>query len=243
MSTVTSTARLTRTSRPTGTAGVTSAARFTGLAYLGLAISGLLGFMLVRQQLYVPGEAVTTAANLVAHESLARLGIALDLTGVVAQALAALGFFRLFRGVHQVAAASIAAFGLVNAVVILLGTAFSATALGVAVSGAGTVADRAADAQLLYDLNGAVWDVGGIFFGLWLIPMGWLVLRSGSMPRLLGWLLVIGGVGYVLGTYLGLLAPGAASLSDVLTVPATAGELWMVGYLLVAAARQTLRLP
>lgn len=206
-------------------------ARLTGLAYLGLAVCGLLGYMVVRQQLYVAGDAAATTANLVAHGGLARFGIAADLTTVLTQALTAVWFARLFRRVHTFAAGAIAAFGLVNAVIILVATVFSATALDVALAD-GAPGDRVATAQLLYELNGAAWNLGGLFFGLWLIPMGWLAWRSGYMPRLLGWTLVGGGIGYVLSTYVAALAPGLAGPAYALTVPATVGELWMVGYLL-----------
>jgi len=214
-----------------------STARLTGLAYLGLAISGMVGFLLVRQQLYVPGDAATTTANLVGNEALARLGIAIDLTVVLTQALAALWFFKLFRRVDAFAAGAIAAFGLVNAVVILVAAVFSATALDVALGGTAPAGDRAATAQLLYELTGASWNLGGMFFGLWLIPMGWLAWRSGYMPRPLGWVLIVGGVGYVLSTYVIYLAPDLAESSYALTVPATVGELWMVGHLLWKGAR------
>jgi len=214
-----------------------STARLTGLAYLGLAISGMVGFLLVRQQLYVPGDAATTTANLVGNEALARLGIAIDLTVVLTQALAALWFFKLFRRVDAFAAGAIAAFGLVNAVVILVAAVFSATALDVALGGTAPAGDRAATAQLLYELTGASWNLGGMFFGLWLIPMGWLAWRSGYMPRPLGWVLIVGGVGYVLSTYVIYLAPDFAESSYVLTVPATVGELWMVGHLLWKGVR------
>jgi len=207
-------------------------ARLTGLAYLGLAVFGLLGFLLVRGQLFVPGDAAATMANLVEHETLARIGVALDLGSVLTQALVALLFFQLFRSVNSFAAGAIAAFGLVNAVMILVAVAFSATGLNVALGAAAAPGDRAATAQLLYELSGAAWDVGGLFFGLWLIPMGWLAWRSGYLPRPLGWILMAGGVGYVLSTYVLYLAPGLAGSSSVLTAPATVGEFWMVGYLL-----------
>ena len=115
-------------------------ARLTGLAYLVLAISGIVGFLLVRPQLYVPDDAMRTAANLVAHEGLARLGIAADLVTVLSQALAAVGFFLVFRRVNSAGAASITAFGLVNSAVVLVATAFSATALQVALRGGPTSA-------------------------------------------------------------------------------------------------------
>src|SRR5437763_7914544 len=136
-------------------------AQLTGLAYLVLAVSGIVGFLLIRRQLYVPDDAMRTAANLVAHEGLARLGIAADLVTVLAQALAAVGFFLVFRRVDSVGAALITAFGLVNCVVVLVATAFSATALQVALRGGPT---SASDALMLYDLNAATWAAGGLFF-------------------------------------------------------------------------------
>lgn len=205
-------------------------ARITGLAYLGLAVSGILGFLVVRSQLYVPGDAARTAANLVAHEGLARFGIVADAVTVLTQAVTAVWFWRLFRPVHPVAAGSIAAFGLVNSVTILVGTMFSATALDVAMRAAPASADQA---LLLYDLNAAGTSLGGLFFGLWLLPMGWLAGRSGYMPRPLGRLLVGGGAGYVLSVVVAFLAPDSSGLAYALTVPATVGELWMVGHLLV----------
>jgi Domain of unknown function (DUF4386) len=101
----------------------------TGLAYLGLLITGALGFMLIRGKLYVADNAVKTAANLVEREGLARLGIALDIGAAFTQALEAMSFFLLFRRVHTIAAASITVFGLMNATALLFAAAFSATAL------------------------------------------------------------------------------------------------------------------
>jgi hypothetical protein len=211
------------------------AARLAGIAYLGLAISGALGFLLIRSQLFEPGDAATTSMNLIEREGLARLGIAADLTVVLTQSLAALYFFKLFRNVNTFAAGSLAAFGFMNSAAILVATAFSATALEVALDGAAPTA--AATALLLYDLNAAAWGVGALFFGLWLIPMGWLVLRSGFMPRPLGWILITGGLGYILSAYTSYLVPDADPLAQALTVPASVGEFWMIGYLLIIGVR------
>ena len=216
----------------------TDPALSTGLAYAGLAVTGALGFLLIRSQLYVPDDAAATLANLVAHEGKARTGIALDLAVVLTQALASLGFYRLFRPLNPVAAFATAAFGVVNAVCVLVATAFSATALQVALGSGPGAGDRAATALLLYDLNDATWGAGALFFGLWLVPMGWCALRSTAMPDLLGRILVVGGVGYVLSGFLHFAVPDSATVADLLTVPATVGELWMVGLLLVTGLRR-----
>ncbi len=208
-------------------------ARATGALYLALAIAGLLGFLVVGPMLADPDPA-TTLANLQEHETLARLGIGAEMALVVFQALAALWFFRLFRAVDDFAAGAIAVFGFINSVAIMVSAACLATALEAAAGGAG---GDAGTPQLMYVLSENLWGVGNLFFGLWLVPMGWCVLRSGTMPRLLGWLLVVGGAFYVLSGYVVYLLPNADVFANVLVVPATIGEFWMIGYLLAVAGR------
>lgn len=208
-------------------------ARRTGLAYLALAVAGVVGFLFVRSRLYTPGDAVKLATNLVEHQGLARLGIAADLAVVLTQALAALWFFKLFRSVNSFAAGSIAAFGLVNSIVVLVGTMCSATALEWALSGT----KPPELSLLLYELTGAAWQLGGLFFGLWLIPMGWLAWHSRWMPKALGGLLMAGGVGYIASAFVGNFGPSFSGFAQVLTMPASFGEFWMIGYLLVKGVR------
>ena len=143
------------------------------------------------------------------------------------------------------AAGSIAAFGLVNAAAIVVATAFSATALVVAGDAAlAPSGDQAATVQLLYELNGAMWDIGGLFFGLWLFPMGYVVVKSRVMPAALGWVLMIGGVAYVISTYLTLVVPDAPTAVGALLIGvATVGEFWMIGYLLIFGVRAPDRIP
>ena len=219
----------------------TSTARWTGVFYLGLAVMGIFGFLFVRGELFVVDDPAATLTNLVDQASLARVGIFADLSIVLFQALAAMWFFKLFRSENSFAAGSISAFGLVNAAAIMVATAFSATALVVA--GDATLApggDQAATVQLLYQLNDATWSFGGLFFGLWLIPMGYVVFKYRVMPALLGWVLMVGGVTYVVDTYLTMIVPDAPeAISLGLTGVATIGEFWIIGYLLILGIRNT----
>jgi len=218
--------------------GLIRTARITGLFYLGLAVTGMLGFLMVRGRIHVADDASATLANLTAHATLARVGIGLEMGIVLTQSLAAVWFYRTFRRVDGFAAGTIAAFGLVNAVAILGSAAMLATALDVTGNASLAAAvDVAATVQLLYAVSGNLWGVGAIFFGLWLIPMGWLVLRSGWMPRALGWTLIAGGVGYVLSAFISQMLPGAGSVANAMTIPATIGEFWIIGYLIVFGVR------
>lgn len=205
-------------------------ARTTGLLYLALAIVGMLGFLVFRPALFSAQDPAATLANLVAREQMARLGIALEMAIAITQTLLALWFFRLFRAVDDFAAGAIAVLGLVSAIIILVSAAALATALQVALAPSGL--DSGA-AQLMHLLSTNAWQTGNVFFGLWLIPMGWCVLKSRWMPRALGWVLIAGGAGYVLNAFVGYLAPAAGPLAGLLVLPAMIGEFWMIGYLLI----------
>jgi hypothetical protein len=193
---------------------------------------------LVRPQIYVPDEPSSTLANLTNQETLARIGLVLELLLVVTQAVAAVWFYKLFQGINHTAAWAVAAFGLMNAAAIMGSVVFLATALGVAGSPSLVQGlDPAGTVQMMYELSANSWGVGGLFFGLWLIPMGFIAATSGRMPKWLGRILVIGGFAYVLGTFVQYGADAPVALTDGLAYLATIGEAWMIGYLLIVGIR------
>jgi len=209
-------------------------ARTTGLLYLGFFIAGIAGSIVVRGQLFAADDPNGTLSNLVAHESLARVGIALELGIVLAQALTAVWFYRLFRSVDTFAAGSLAVFGMVNAVAILGSAAVLATALDVATDRSLVVTGgAAATVQLLYVASGHLWGVAALFFGLWLLPMGWLVIRSRWLPQLLGWLLAAAGACYIVSTFVSYLFADAGLVTQLLQIPSIIGEAWIMGYLII----------
>lgn len=213
-------------------------ARGTGLAYLGLGISGMLGFLVIRPQLFTDDPA-TTLAHLAERPELAHALVGLEMLVVVTQALAAVWFYRLLRDIRPGAAFATATFGLMNAAAIMASGAFMATAVAVAgdpalVEGA----DAAGTVGTLVQLSTASWGMGNLFFGLWLIPMGWAAVTTRRFPVVMGWLLIAGGAGYLLSGLLGYGVADAPSwLVEALAYPATLGEFWMIGYLLVKGIR------
>lgn len=214
-------------------------ARATGLLYLSFFVTGILGSLVVRGQLFAADDAQATLTNLLDKESLARIGIALELGIAMTQALTAVWFYRLFKSVDTPAAGTLMAFGLVNAVAILISGGVLATALDAATDPSLIISgNQAATSQLLYVLSANIWGVAALFFGLWLLPMGWLVLRSHWLPHILGWTLVAGGVGYMLSAFVTYLLPGADVVAQLLTVPSIVGEVWITGYLIIVGIRR-----
>lgn len=209
--------------------------RSTGLWYLALAITGILSYLLIRPQIFVTGDPTATLTNLVDREALARLGLSLELAMVAIQAVLAVSFYRLFRLINHTAAWALAAFGMANAIAILASAAFWTTTLSVAHNPAlAPGGDPVATIGLLHQLSSNIWGVAAVFFGLWLIPMGYIALTSGLMPQWLGRILVVGGVGYVASALVSHGVAGSPTwLVEGLTIPATIGEFWMIGYLLI----------
>jgi Domain of unknown function (DUF4386) len=209
-------------------------ARTTGMLYLAFFITGIVGSIVVTGQIFIADDPHATLSHLIENESLARVGIALELGITLTQALTAVWFYRLFRGVDTFAAGSLAAFGMVNAVAIMGSAALLGTALDVAHDASlAPTGGAAATVQLLYVARGHLWGVAAVFFGLWLIPMGRLVMRSRWLPQTLGWILIAAGIGYVLSAFVAYLFANGALVAQLLTVPSIIGEVWIMLYLLI----------
>ncbi len=210
-------------------------ARLTGVFYLSLAISGVLGFLIFHPKIFIVGEPASTLQNIISNESAIRIRLLLELGIVLSQVLTAVWFYKLFRPINEWASWSVAIWGTVNAVVILI----SAISMGAMINVAAS--SFSSDEQILlisvlHNVISNAWATGSLFFGLWLIPMGYIITHSRRMPVWLGYTLIIGGLGYVLSTffhYSGI----ESSFIDYLTLPATIGEFWMIGYLLIFGIR------
>jgi Domain of unknown function (DUF4386) len=78
--------------------------------------------------------------------------------------------------------------------------------------------------------------VNGMFWGLWLLPFGLLVIKSGFIPRFLGYWLLIDGLAYVAITTIGILAPQYHETAFLIAQPALFGELAIVLFLVIRGA-------
>lgn len=211
-------------------------ARLTGVWYLILAISGVAGFMIYHPRVYMLSDPQKTLSNLINSGTEARLRLVFELVIVVSQALAAVWFYKLFESINKWAATVLCIWGTVNAMLIMVSAISMSSAINIANTASLNFQEKIPLIALLTNIISNTWSAGGLFFGLWLIPMGYIVIRSKRMPVWLGRILVIGGAGYLLQTFMKAIGM-QASWSDLLVMPATAGEFWMIGYLLIFGIR------
>lgn len=185
-------------------------ARLTGLLYLALVPLGFFGIY-VSSSLVVPGDAARTAGNILASESLFRLGIVAALLVQVVNLFVALLLNWLLKPVSKWMARLMVIFLALGIPIAMLNELNQFAVLALlhgASSGAALASDQVrALVSLFLDLHQLGISIAGIFWGLWLFPMGYLVFRSGFLPKILGILLVIGCLGYLVDSFAAFLAP------------------------------------
>ena len=179
-------------------------ARLAGFLYLLVVPLGIFAIY-VPSRLIVSGDAAATASNLIASESLFRLTIVSDLLSPLVLILVVLFLYQLLKPVNKNMASLMVIFLLLGVPVALLSKLNQFAALQL-LSGADYLTVFATDQlQALALLFLRLHDHGGtiafIFWGLWLIPMGYLVFKSGFFPRILGILLIMSGFGYVIDSF------------------------------------------
>ena len=218
-------------------------ARTAGALYLIVVATMMFSLGYVPSQIDAPGNAAATFNNIVAHESLFRLGIVSGLVGYIAFLLLPLALYKLLHDVNRNAALLMVAFAVVSVPISFVNMLHKYDVLSL-LSGAEylrafTAEQLHVQAMLSLDAysNGIL--VSKIFWGLWLLPFGYLVFKSGFLPRILGILLMLGCFGY-LADFLGRsLVPGYTEtvIARFITLPASLGEIGTCLWLLVVGIR------
>src|SRR5712671_5947936 len=185
--------------------------RFACLLYVLMSIPGFFALIYVPSKLIVHGNATATASNIAASETLFRLGIACNLVSQAGFIFVVLALYDLLKGINQRHAVLMVTLILV-AIPIALLNELNAIAALVLVRGADFLSvfekpQRDALAMLFLNLHGYGFDIAGIFWGLWLFPLGLLVYRSGFISRVLGVLLMLNTFTFPVNSFTSLLWP------------------------------------
>lgn len=220
-------------------------ARTAGVLYLVLAIGSSVSFA-VSASVFDADDPSSTAEAIRSSTALIRTAFLSELVAVVAFGLTALVLHELLRHVQRLAAAAMAMCVAVSVAIQSANLVNQYTALRVVTSDAYQSAFGAAGSDALGRVFVDMQHDGGFlvaqtFFGLWLVPLGYLVIRSGWFPKVLGVVLVVASATYILKLFVDVVA---ADLGDRLSPVASAiealAEVVFICWLLVKGVRTNL---
>ena len=209
-------------------------ARAAGVAMLLSIVFGFIGEMYLPGKIIVSGDPTATAANIVGQPMLFRLTFASYLVEGICDVALIVFFYILLKPVDRNLALLSAFFGIVAMVTFAVAqSSFYAASVILRESGgmtAFTVDQRNALALLATRLAGTIAWLFLCMYGIATILRGYLIMRSGYLPRILGFLFILGGVGFVLRSLTFLLLP-AYSTPALLMPMALAGipmTIWLL---------------
>ena len=172
-----------------------------GFLYLLMTPLSILGIIYI-PTLIVSGDPVATVNHIMAHELLFRLSMVSALLVQIVQIIVALLLYKILKPVNKDRAVLMVIFILVAVPIAMLNEVNNFAALLLA-GGAGSLPGFTTDqiqalVPMFLEFHKYGINIASIFWGLWLFPMGYLVFKSGYLPKFLGVLLIVIGLGYLI---------------------------------------------
>lgn len=218
-------------------------ARLAGLLYLILVISGITNLMYIPSKLIVWENAAETLENIMNSELLFRLGIVSGIITFLTFLLLPLVLYRLLSEVNKTYATLMVIFAVISVPISFVNilNKFSVLTL---IGKANYLQDldlSEIQLQVMFHLdsyNNGI-EISQIFWGLWLFPFGYLVYKSGFLPKVLGILLMAGCFGYLITFFGGFLSPNfhKTVVSTIVGLPASIGEIGICLWLLIMGTK------
>ncbi|MCK0190641.1 DUF4386 domain-containing protein [Arenibacter sp. F20364] len=217
-------------------------ARIAGLLYLMVIICGIFAEKYVRFTLVDLNDSAVTAQNIGNQEFLFRMGFVADLLMQLAYFLLPVVLYQLLKNTSKelaglmvlsvTVAVAIMCINMLNhyAPLLLLNhniytSAFSTEQINNSVS-------------FYLEMHNKGYHIAQLFFGLWLLPLGYLVFKSGRFPKTIGIFLMVGCFGYLTDFLIYFLFPeNSIALSEYITAPADLGEFSLCLYLLIKGVK------
>lgn len=191
-------------------------------------ICGIFSIMYVPGKLVVAGNGAATAANILANPFLFRSGIVGSLITQLLFIIAALLLYKLFESVNKDQSLLMIVLALVSVPIAMLNTLNQLAAL--------LTLKNAEQMMFFLDLNAQGITIPTIFWGLWLFPLGYLIIQSGYFPKMIGFIVMIGGVGYCLDAFTKLLIPDLTMLLSFFQLMAM-GEVIFLAWLVIVGPK------
>ena len=222
-------------------------ARITGLLYLGVVLTGIFSLMYVPSKLIVEDNASLTFQNITSQESLFRLWIVSGLLCYTFFLFLPLVLYKLLKPVNENYAKLMVLLAVISVPIFFLNAQNLFNVLSL-VSSANSYLGFSVEqiqSQVMLYLN--QYDNGlrivHIFSGLWLFPFGYLVFKSGFLPKFLGILLMLGCFGYLI-NFLGntlISNYSEIGIASYIQLPASLGEIGICFWLLIMGVKENKR--
>ena len=220
-------------------------ARLTGVMYLAVIVCAGFSQGYVRANLYLPGDAVTTATNILENEGLFRLGLVADLIAFILDAVISVMFYKLLKPFGKTLALVSSSLRLVAHPAIgalnLLNHFMAYQVQGSAELGMAFDLDQLQTLSLWFmDAHRYGYLIAGGFFGVHCALLGLLMIRSEMTPRFFGWFMIVAALGYLMETFGDFLYPGNELwLAWVVGLSAALGEVELALFLIIKGARKS----
>ena len=219
-------------------------ARLAGFLYLIVVVTGIVNLAYIPSKLINWKNAEATFTNISTNETLFRFGILSGLICYTAFLLLPFALYRLLNPINKTAASLMVILSVVSVPISLLNFSnkFSVLRLLNNASNLEGIELYNVQEQILFYLqtynDGN--KIASIFWGLWLFPFGYLVYKSGFLPKILGVLLMLGCLGYLINFTGNLLFPeyGNTIISDYITKPGSIGEIGICLWLLIIGTKE-----
>lgn len=214
-----------------------------GWLYFGFALLAVVNNFFVSAGFFVPGDPAATARNITARELGFRVGITLSFAELIFFVVVVVALFGLFAAVDRKLAILMVSFVNLGVAVSLSNLVLKTAPLyylgGADYLSAFSGPQLEALSQVFMNLRGSGSNIAIGFWGLWLVPLGLLVIRSGFVPKWVGWLVLAAGLAYCTNSIVALVAPDVRAAVSRVLMPLQFGELAIIFWLMIRGARET----
>jgi len=217
-------------------------ARIAGFLYLSFIVFSAIANAVGRKGIIIDGDAAATAANIIAQGTLFRVGFVSDLLSALLFLLTAWALYALLKQVNRTLALLFLLLNLCGVAMQCFSMILLYAALPLA-SGGGYLAAFTTDqlnaqAMFFLGLYNAGFTSAQLFYGAWLFPLGYLVFKSGFLPRILGIVLLVHCVGWLMTFLQSFLFPGFEAITYVSYPLGFIAEFGLTLWLLIMGAKE-----
>jgi Domain of unknown function (DUF4386) len=212
--------------------------RFAGLLFLILIVTGVFAEFFVRQKLYVVNDPIASAQNIVENQWLFRLGFVSDLVMSTMFFFYGYVLYLIFKPVSKNIALFLLLCIVISVAMFCQNTLYQFSTFDLLINESYSGTFKPEQIQVLsmffQNIHTKGYVVNQIFHGMYLFPLGYMIIKSRYVPKIIGGFLILGCIGVLISFFNYFLFPNHESiLMDNITLPADIGEFSLCLWLLI----------